>query len=360
MNYWIKIYALKTLFRRSHQKQKGTLSLMTIASFLIFFIIIHFMRAIWKNTSYHQFRHDKVSEVVFPTSFIANSSTYFSKKASLPDGDRKYLITVEDDDETLYLLKKFAYYAHIAYCLEESTDGVGFGIMVSVLIQIFPDQKVDLVVYFRANDLTRAEWLDREFELIDHPKFPNSKIDKIFYNQFKAVEEAIQLKIIDKIAPLKAPNLIKRATFVGHSIAGAYAVLSAAEWARELIPTPFFVYTYGAPRIGDRNLATTINRIPNLYVLRVTHTDDYVPRLPLRGTEMPFIHSGCEHWIFINCECENAEEVYLCLGPIERGLLIESQQCNNKYTYLGDFSHKGPYFNYVMGECPNPLPLAPL
>lgn len=69
----------------------------------------------------------------------------------------------------------------------------------------------------------------------------------------------------------------------GHSLGAAQAILAATRCA----PAPAAVYAFGAPRVGDANLATVLRGIA---IWRVVHGDDIVTVVPPRG--LGFRHVG--------------------------------------------------------------------
>lgn len=72
---------------------------------------------------------------------------------------------------------------------------------------------------------------------------------------------------------------------VGHSLGGALAGL-VADWISHSYGRSTQLYTFGAPRVGQRNFATgTSHRINKIF--RCTHGSDPVPMVPL----WPFIHA---------------------------------------------------------------------
>ncbi len=75
----------------------------------------------------------------------------------------------------------------------------------------------------------------------------------------------------------------------GHSLGGALAILLAATLAENNIPVAG-LYTFGAPRVGDRPFAGWLNNslqeVPNY---RVVNEGDIVPHVP---SELRFWHSG--------------------------------------------------------------------
>jgi triacylglycerol lipase len=72
--------------------------------------------------------------------------------------------------------------------------------------------------------------------------------------------------------------------FGGHSLGGALAILAAADACRGP-HLPNAVYTYGAPKVGDKDFVRSIaGRFP---IHQFVHEDDAVPRLPLRPSYEP-------------------------------------------------------------------------
>ncbi|KAG9287316.1 hypothetical protein G9A89_008947 [Geosiphon pyriformis] len=277
-------------------------------------------------------------------------------------------LLINDEIELMNNLGRFAYYAHISYCLNhDDGDGVGLGLFVKIAEYINEENELELIVYFSARMKSRESWLNKKFKLVDYQLFQafglKSKIDEEMSQQFSVAELRIALKINEKLRLLNRGKIkeefpIKKFNFVGHSIGAAYAVLTSIKWSITLLLTPFDVYTYGMPHIGNKDFSTGISRLVNLNIYRVTHTDDYVPRLPLLA-EDTLLHPIFEFWIFTNCDCNRYEEVWLCLGTPVGEVILESRLCNNHYHYLGDRSHIGPYFGYTMGTCSMPLPPKP-
>lgn len=62
----------------------------------------------------------------------------------------------------------------------------------------------------------------------------------------------------------------------GHSLGGVFAVLLADEMRREGLTVPP-VFTFGAPRIGNRTFRRSINE---LSIFRIYNTNDPITRLP--------------------------------------------------------------------------------
>ena len=65
----------------------------------------------------------------------------------------------------------------------------------------------------------------------------------------------------------------------GHSLGGGEAVLAAARFARLGLPITA-VYTFGAPRVGNRAFARAANELLDGHLYRIVNDLDIVPRLP--------------------------------------------------------------------------------
>jgi hypothetical protein len=71
--------------------------------------------------------------------------------------------------------------------------------------------------------------------------------------------------------------------YAGHSLGGALAVLAAS------LRPPAAVYTFGAPRVGDRAFAKAMSSIP---VYRIVNHRDIVPTVPPSDIPFNFCHVG--------------------------------------------------------------------
>lgn len=80
----------------------------------------------------------------------------------------------------------------------------------------------------------------------------------------------------------------------GHSLGGALAVLCALN-LRATFGVMSEVYTYGEPRIGNKNFAAFADyTLP--YIYRVINDADVVPHLP--SLSMGFYHEGLQEWYY--------------------------------------------------------------
>ena len=123
---------------------------------------------------------------------------------------------------------------------------------------------------------------------------------KVHQGYFKIVREKIGKSLIEIVRQLD-PTIPCYIT--GHSLGGAVATLSAMEIALNVpeIREQIQLYTYAAPRIGDRDFAEAHSRlIPNSY--RVVNLSDSVPLVPPieiknKFTTANYAHVG-QKWSF--------------------------------------------------------------
>ena len=123
---------------------------------------------------------------------------------------------------------------------------------------------------------------------------------KVHQGYFKIVREKISKSLIEIVRQLD-PTIPCYIT--GHSLGGAVATLSAMEIALNVpeIREQIQLYTYAAPRIGDRDFAEAHSRlIPNSY--RVVNLSDSVPLVPPieiknKFTTANYAHVG-QKWSF--------------------------------------------------------------
>jgi len=141
-----------------------------------------------------------------------------------------------------------------------------------------------IIAAFRGTD-EAADWLDNINAVsIDHPLgevhrgFEAALMD--IWPQMKSVIRKLQ-------PPGDAPRLPIWLT--GHSLGGAMAILAAAQLIVE--DAPFYgVYTFGQPRVGDRDFARTYNIEAASRTFRFQNNNDIVTRVPARL--MGYSHVG--------------------------------------------------------------------
>lgn len=145
--------------------------------------------------------------------------------------------------------------------------------------------------------LQRNAGIDREFILV--MRGTQTKIDwlsnlnigmtrgptgTLVHTGFASIYESLRQDVKRMIAAAKP----QRMHFVGHSLGGALATLSALDFAQGKT-CPSHLYTFGAPRVGGLALGGEISRlIGDTRVKRVYAQSDPVPMIPL----FPFFHAG--------------------------------------------------------------------
>ena len=157
------------------------------------------------------------------------------------------------------------------------------------------------IIAFRGTQ-TQIEWW-RNLQATQKKYFDpktRQQYGKVHQGYFKIVREQINSALIKAVKQLD-PNIPCYIT--GHSLGGAVATLSAIEIAL-LVPKireQIQLYTYAAPRIGDRNFAQAHSQlIPNSY--RIANLSDSVPLVPPikiqnRFTTANYAHVG-QKWTF--------------------------------------------------------------
>ena len=76
----------------------------------------------------------------------------------------------------------------------------------------------------------------------------------------------------------------------GHSLGGALATLAAARFALEMDKPVRGIYTFGQPRVGDREFARIFDAELKQRFFRFVNNSDIVTRIPTR--ELFFSHVG--------------------------------------------------------------------
>jgi len=80
----------------------------------------------------------------------------------------------------------------------------------------------------------------------------------------------------------------------GHSLGGALSSMAAVALKHNFPNTEIRMYSYGAPRTGNKIYADHVNETFGVNAHRVVHTDDGVPTMiPI---SLGYHHHGIEYW----------------------------------------------------------------
>lgn len=127
--------------------------------------------------------------------------------------------------------------------------------------------------------------------------------------------------------------------FVGHSLGGALATFAAAQVSSRT-GKPVLLYTYGSPRLGDRQYGDWFATLPITYYRHVT-ADDPVPHAPRLLQGYVHVASGQELWF----EDLAARKPRVC----PRG---ENDQCANTVKLATNFAGAhATYLGHKFDQC---------
>jgi len=100
---------------------------------------------------------------------------------------------------------------------------------------------------------------------------------------FKKALDTVWNQVANEVRRLRGPKF-----YCGHSLGGALATLAASR-----LP-PDALYTYGSPRVGNRNFARSLQK---LAVYRIVNHRDLVTTVPPPGPIFKYTHVGEQRYI---------------------------------------------------------------
>ncbi|KZW01242.1 alpha/beta-hydrolase, partial [Exidia glandulosa HHB12029] len=101
----------------------------------------------------------------------------------------------------------------------------------------------------------------------------------------------------------------------GHSLGGALASFAAVSLQMTFPTNKVRVYTYGAPRVGNKVFATWANTIlPLERAFRVVHANDGVPTMAPEFEPFGYKHHGTEYWAL---SPHSPATTRICIAPGE-------------------------------------------
>lgn len=141
----------------------------------------------------------------------------------------------------------------------------------------------DVVITIRGTEGT-LEWIhDAEFLTVPCPFLLGAgHTEDGFTAMYKSLRTGAgpnSPTVANAIGSLAFPHPVTSVTVCGHSLGGALATLLALDLAANTVFRHPVIYTYGSPRTGDSQFASTFNQVvTNSY--RIENRLDIVPKLP--------------------------------------------------------------------------------
>ncbi|RIA88220.1 Alpha/Beta hydrolase protein [Glomus cerebriforme] len=168
------------------------------------------------------------------------------------------------------------------------------------------DKEKAIIVAYRGTADIQSFIQDFQFIQSPFPPALNAKVHSGFFATYNDTKKEIT-SLVEKLVK---ENPTYKVISTGHSLGGSLAVFQTLDLIGTpgLNPSNLFTYTYGEPRIGNKDFAQFVMNSGHKF-FRVVNKDDLVPHLPPR--ELDYIHYGPEFWINPNNDvvvCQNAED----------------------------------------------------
>ncbi|RKP36459.1 Alpha/Beta hydrolase protein [Dimargaris cristalligena] len=178
------------------------------------------------------------------------------------------------------------------------------------------------------------------------PDAPGVDIHRGFMESYLARADSIYATV-EELVNRRYPGY--DLVITGHSLGGAQALLAAVDFSRRQaawIPR-IRLYTYGQPRVGDRDFAQEVQRL-GFYIRRITNGEDLVPRLPPQF--LNYLHCGTEVWINNNHRPWPGQEfsTVLC-GPVD-SIGEDPMGCNSVAVMKLEVQDHLKYWNIGLGS----------
>lgn len=155
--------------------------------------------------------------------------------------------------------------------------------------------KSSLIIWFRGTESLKDILIDLNFfrtplKLKNNDK--NVLVHQGFYNQFESVFTPLNKTINNYVLDYKNRN--QHLIFVGHSLGGALATISACYFSHVYPTLKVSCITFGSPRVGNNHFVNAFNSsVSESY--RFVNDNDPVPCLPSR---LRYKHvNGCK-WLY--------------------------------------------------------------
>ncbi|KAG9306410.1 hypothetical protein G9A89_018293 [Geosiphon pyriformis] len=234
---------------------------------------------------------------------LANRETKRKIKRNINE-DGYLLKKLVTDERLLFSFQSFAYYANKAYCLEENdSDGI-YGLEIN--------NEYAVILYFRGTKLSFERWKSQENSLLYYDPLKKSKIHLEIFETFQKIE----VNLLEKIAYFL--NKFNKFHLAGHGLGGGKSIINMSNRIL-FFKKDVTVYTFGQPRIGNRQFSEHVNEILMHKVFRFTYDNDFLPQFP--PSNKGWWHYEKEFWIrpSVNCDCFHKlgfrqTEIFECSG----------------------------------------------
>ncbi|OAD70653.1 hypothetical protein PHYBLDRAFT_24312 [Phycomyces blakesleeanus NRRL 1555(-)] len=216
------------------------------------------------------------------------------------------------------------------------------------LVYTFDSSKYDTNGYIARNDKLKVINLvfrgtsslenfvaDFEFIAQSYPPVSGAKVHTGFYNSYLEVQNIVVSSMIDQITKYSGYKV----TVSGHSLGGAVAVISAMDlYQRDtrFTSSNLVVYTFGSPRIGNKEFAYYAAGT-GIKIQRVVNNRDIIPHLLPQA--IGYYHNGDEYWIKSN------KAVKIC------NTVLDSRDCSNSIVPFTSVLDHLSYFGVNTGLC---------
>ncbi|XP_053391666.1 lipase ZK262.3-like [Mercenaria mercenaria] len=150
------------------------------------------------------------------------------------------------------------------------------------------NKKRIIAVAFRGTVINSLQIYDQIISILTTPKtsFPTGgNVQRYFANAYQKLYQGVNASVTSLVRQYPAYDVV----VTGHSLGGAIASLAAVSLVyQKLVPVNrMYLYTYGLPRVGDKQYALNHDRLLN-NSWRVVHNRDIVSHLPTCN-----IFTGC-------------------------------------------------------------------
>lgn len=167
-------------------------------------------------------------------------------------------------------------YTHLRFIEDKLTD--------TQALVVADDEKV--IVSFRGtNGGLKDWWTNADYTLVSHDKIMG-KVHEGFILSLDTVWDAVKNTLFEYKG---AGGKYRSLWFTGHSLGGALANLAVARLVADDYAI-YGLYTFGQPRVGDREFARNFNIDFKTRYFRFVNDRDIVTRIPKR--DMGYHHAG--------------------------------------------------------------------